>query len=177
MTASRLFGAIAAASLLQTMAIGQITTGTVPSLRDPIPSAGDTAMSSDYLSASTDYLSTSSGYLSTSTLLSLSPLPSMAEVRVQENGAPLKSPSFAEGLDTTVTAPTVERPTIYWGTVGEKGASYMSRGSALMKSICLFCAEACDRCAEECSRHEADHCKRCAESCRNCAEECRKMAA
>lgn len=60
-------------------------------------------------------------YLSTSTLLTLSPLPSKAEVISLETGAPLKSPSVAEDLDTTITAPNIEQPKIYWGTVGEKG--------------------------------------------------------
>ncbi len=59
-------------------------------------------------------------YLSSSTLLTLSPLPSEAEIISLETGAPLKAPSFAADLDTTITAPNIERPKIYWGSVGEK---------------------------------------------------------
>ncbi len=38
------------------------------------------------------------------------------------SGAPLRQPSLASDLDTTITAgPDIEMPAIYWGTVGGKG--------------------------------------------------------
>lgn len=54
-------------------------------------------------------------------------------------------------------------------------AAAMSRGSELVSTLCVACAEACDACAEECEKHSMDHCKECAQACRRCADECRRM--
>lgn len=50
----------------------------------------------------------------------LLPLPSPGTESLEETGAPLKVASFADDLDTTVTAPEIEQPKIYWGNVGSR---------------------------------------------------------
>jgi len=63
---------------------------------------------------------------STLTSNTLLPLPDAGIEVGPESGAPIKKASIAEDLDTSISAPDVEMPKIYWGDVGEDGGYTVS---------------------------------------------------
>jgi hypothetical protein len=55
-------------------------------------------------------------------------------------------------------------------------AELIARGSPLIATACLACADACELCEVECSRHDDPRMKECAEACNQCEKACRSLA-